>query len=812
MRLGLMWVTLFCGACVLGAVVFVASLVPATPAVDYLQQVQNAQPSVVLAADGSELTTFRRTRQEWVPLARVSPHLLHALIATEDHRFFRHHGADPGRTLSAAFRTAGGDTQGGSTITQQLARNLFPAEIGRARTITRKLKEIITALKIERAYSKAQILETYLNTMPFLYNVHGIEMAARTYYGKSAADLDALESAMLVGMLKGTHYYNPVVNPERARARRNIVLAQMRKHQHLTDAEFQALREQPLQVRFSNQAEPPGSSPHFTGHVRKWVTKWAEQHDHDLYADGLVIHTTLDQPLQEAALLAVARQADALQNIADVEWGQRSGRLLSSTPDAYAKMRGGIQPFGHFWNTRRDLVETFIKETPEYKKALAAGGTEAAILAGLQKDAGFIARLRAAKTRLEASFVAIDPATGEVKAWVGSRDFERDHYDHVAQAERQPGSTFKPIVYGAALERGLSPDQAYRDDPVEIRFANNAVWRPTDMRSASGRMMTLREGLIFSKNTITAQVMQDVGVPGIVNLAQAMGVNQSKLDPVPSLALGTSPVTLLEMVSAYATIAQRGEYRQPVFIKRITDRAGKVLAEFGGDTRRGMSQQTAIELIDMMRGVVTRGTGQAMKSRFGIEADIAGKTGTTQNNADGWFIAMHPNLVAGSWVGFNDARVTMRSAYWGQGGHNALFVVGDFFRGALKGKLIDATAQFPRPARAPVMAAVEAKVVEPAEDLNETWYEEMTAPAIINHGDSADAMIDAASRRPELSIRGIERSSTKTPQELADILLGMGRDPVTGERVGSGRRTDELVPPRGDQPLPMEVVPTPLTE
>jgi penicillin-binding protein 1A len=266
----------------------------------------------------------------------------------------------------------------------------------------------------------------------------------------------------------------------------------------------------------------------------------------------------------------------------------------------------------------------------------------------------------------------------------------------VSQAARQPGSTFKPVVYGAALERGITPDHPYVDAVMNIKAADGTIWRPTDMSGTTGRQMTMRDGLVFSKNTITAQVMQDVGLAPIVTLARGLGIRQSKLAPVPSLALGTSPVTLLEMVNAYATIAAQGEYRKPVLVKRILDRDGQVLAEFGKDApEHALSQAAAVNLIDMMRGVVNRGTGTAVRYRFGINADVAGKTGTTQNNADGWFILMHPNLVGGAWVGFNDTRVTMRSNYWGQGGHNAALLVGDFFKTALDSGKLDATALFP---------------------------------------------------------------------------------------------------------------------
>jgi penicillin-binding protein 1A len=325
-------------------------------------------------------------------------------------------------------------------------------------------------------------------------------------------------------------------------------------------------------------------------------------------------------------------------------------------------------------------------------------------------------QLKVAKSRLEAGFVAMDPASGEVKAWVGSRNFAREQFDHVAQATRQPGSTFKPIVYAAALERGLTPDRPYVDTPMTIRGPGGSTWRPTDNSGTTGRRMTMRDGLVFSKNTITAQVMQDVGVAPIVKLAQDMGVRQSRLSAVPSIALGTSPVTLLEMVSTYSTIAAQGEYRRPVFVRQIKDRDGNVVADFGGQTpQRALSQASAVTLIDMMRGVINRGTGTAVRSRFGINGDVAGKTGTTQNNADGWFILMHPNLVAGAWVGFNDTRVTMRSNYWGQGGHSAILLVGDFFKTALESGKVSADAQFPGYQKpAPVI-----RRAEPEEEMEE---------------------------------------------------------------------------------------------
>ncbi|HEX5127840.1 MAG TPA: penicillin-binding transpeptidase domain-containing protein, partial [Rhodocyclaceae bacterium] len=417
------------------------------------------------------------------------------------------------------------------------------------------------------------------------------------------------------------------------------------------------------------------------------------------------------------------------------------------------------------------------RESPEYRKAIASGETLPQALDRLSSNAGFMARLRQEKTRLEAGFVAMDPSSGEVKAWVGSRNFAQDQFDHVAQAQRQPGSTFKPFIYAAALERGLSPDRTYYDMPMEFTQQGGKVWRPTDMSGSSGLPMTLSEGLIYSKNTITAQVIQDVGVSNVVGLARALGINQSKLDAVPSLALGTSPVTLMEMVSAYSTIADIGQYHQPVFIRRITDRDGNVLADFSSPAQRVMSEDSAIKLIDMMRGAVTRGTGQVVKTRFGIVADIAGKTGTTQNNADGWFLLMHPDLVAGAWVGFNDQRISMRSNYWGQGGHNAILLVGDFFRDALHDKLIDASLKFPRP-EPPVIVADNPWSPSGGDGSNDNDINGSAEIKIIHVDDQGDATQDPA--RDSDGDTTARAAPTKTAADLSRMMNAMGRDPMTG--------------------------------
>jgi penicillin-binding protein 1A len=611
---------------------YVLVLIPFTPGIADLRKAKSEFPAVVMSADGVVLAEFKRINRQWVPLKKISPHVVNALIATEDHRFYQHRGIDVRRTGAAVLSTLQGNRQGGSTITQQLARNLYPEEIGRAFSVTRKIKEAITALKIESVYTKDEILETYLNTVPFLYNAFGIEMAARTYFDKSANALDVLESATLIGMLKGTSAYNPVTNPERAVARRNVVLAQMARHGKLDSHRLEALQGRPLLLDFERQTEPLGHAPHVAQLVRKWLIEWADRNGYNIYADGLVVRTTISSRHQKAANLAVARNTARLQSLADTQRKRGQERQV-----------------------------------------------------------------------LQAGFLAMDPRNGHIKAWVGSRDFAQEQFDHVSQARRQPGSTFKPFVYGAAFVQGYHPSSTLIDQVVDYRSPGGEVWTPSDGAPPSGQPMSLRDGLVYSKNTITAQLMQQVGPARVGQLAQAMGVRHSKLDLVPSLALGTSPVTLREMVAAYGTIANSGIYTEPLLVIRVEDRQGRTLEGFvSTQPEQALPRASALTLVNVMRGVVDEGTGVAIRTRYGIQADVAGKTGTTQDNTDGWFILMHPQLVAGAWVGFNDNSIAM-GEQWGQGARSALPIVGDYFQQSLRYRWIDAQAEFaiPRPRPAP---------------------------------------------------------------------------------------------------------------
>ncbi|WP_053076511.1 penicillin-binding protein 1A [Caenimonas sp. SL110] len=651
---------------------YILVLIPFTPSIADIKKVRADKPTVVLSADGKELAQFKRINREWVKLDAISPTVVNALLATEDHRFYKHGGLDLRRTASAVYQTMTGSVQGGSTITQQLARNMFPEDIGRSQTVTRKVKEAITALKIERIYSKDEILEMYLNTVPFLYNAYGIEMAAQTYFDKPARQLDVLEGATLIGMLKGTSYYNPVLNPERAVARRNTVMQQLVKFDKIKQAEFDTLKARPLGLNFERQNEDLGLAPHLTQQLRRWLISWADEKGYNIYADGLVVRTTIDSRLQQLATEAVTRQSDKLQVFADNAWGKRMG-------------------------ANKQLLDTFTRESAQYREAREAGLADAEALKRVQGDAEVMKALWTSKTTLQSAFLAMDPSSGQIRAWVGSRDFRKDQFDHVQQARRQPGSTFKPFVYGAAFEQGMSSQQTFMDGPVEIRIDARTVWKPTDMHGSTNAPMTVRDGLAQSKNTITAQVMQQVGPSRVAKVAYDMGVRESKLDVVPSLALGTSPVTLKEMVSAYSTIANNGQYVEPFLVVSVGDRDNNVIEAFNPKgAQQGLATAAAQTLLDVLRSAIDKGTGIGIRARFGIQGDVAGKTGTTQDNTDGWFILMHPNIVSGAWVGFNDNRITMGDE-WGQGSRNALNIVGDFVQQSMKAKIVDTKAVFAAP-------------------------------------------------------------------------------------------------------------------
>lgn len=666
-----------------GMGIYLLTLADDLPSFEQLDNPYLRFASIAYTSDGEELAAYGSEYRTWVAYEEISPHVINALISSEDHRFYDHWGVDLFRTASAILHTLLGDTQGGSTITQQLARNLYNEQIGRKQTPGRKLKEMVTAIQLERRYTKHEIIEMYLNTVEFGQNAFGIEAAAHTFFGKPAFLLDVEESATLVGVLRAINYYNPFRHPERAKWVRNVVLGQLRKHGFISSEYFNEHRDDPLELNPDPVSPRRGLAPHFAEYVRRLLEEWGDRNGYNIYSDGLVVYTTIDSRIQNAARTAVEEQLRGLQAVMDFEWSQPDLVYLGAEVDTYLQ-QDQYDRFAYFWESKGLLVSTFIQETDRYMRLRASGMGHYAAIEQLREDESFMDSLKTAKTTLESGLVAIDPRNGQIKAWVGARDPEREWYDHVSSARRQPGSTFKPFVYTAAIDNGYSPDYLLPDSAFVYRDpVTGYEWAPSNFGGeTTGGMMTLREALARSNNLITARIITQLINPSeVARYAYRMGI-KSTLSPVPSLGLGTSEVTLLELTSAYCTLANGGLYYEPRVITRIEDRFGNVLYEGQAiPEREALSPQTAYTVVDMLRGAVEYGTAASLRARFGLhDYDLAAKTGTTQDGADGWFMLMHPQLVTGAWVGFNDRRVTFRSDQWGQGGRTALLPVGDFFR------------------------------------------------------------------------------------------------------------------------------------
>ncbi len=668
------------GAVALAVLLWLVALWFTLPPTELIENPEHLESTVAFTADGVELSRYYLGQNRtWVTAGEISPEMTKALVALEDRRFYGHWGVDMrGWGAVGVGVLTGKGIRGASTITMQLARNLYEA-VGTDITVTRKVKEILTAIQLERRYTKDEIAEMYLNTVPWSYNAFGIEAAAQTYFNKPASALDTDEAAILVGMLKGPSRYNPVSHPERARARRDLVMAAMMREGMLDRARYDALRADSIALDFKPYSHTDNLAPHVAEILRKQLKDWGDENGYDIYSDGLVVHTSIDSRIQAMAQQAVTEQTQKLQNVVDVEWAAPRS-FFSKYEDQYGEYLASndVDPWAYFWNSKANLVDAFVRDTDRWRALRREGAERDAAVAQLRQDEAFMDSLKTVKTRLEAGFVAVDPHTGYVKAWVGGRDFVTDKFDHVKTARRQPGSTFKPFVYIAAIDNGYSPYYRLMDSSFVWRQPPLEPWRPKNSGGMTGGYVTLRTALGQSKNIPTARLTQEVGPATVATYAKRLGV-ESPVEAVRSIGLGVSDVTLLEMVGAYSTLANGGVYNEPQLITRIEDRQGNVIARFEPVGREALSASTAYTVVDMMREVVDNGTGQRIRWKFGVRGpDFAGKTGTTQESADGWFMLMHPDLVAGAWVGWNDRRVAFRTGWWGQGAHNALHVVGDF--------------------------------------------------------------------------------------------------------------------------------------
>lgn len=656
------------------------------PSIQELENPRTAIASEVRSRDGVVLDRYFIENRTYVTIDQISPNIINALIATEDHRFFNHWGVDSQTLLRLPFYWLQQRFHGGSTISQQLARNLY-RNIGFDVSVTRKLREMMTAVQIEYNYTKREIIEMYLNTVEFSNSAFGIESAARTHYGKSASELSVSEAAVLIGQLRAVFAYNPRFFSDRATARRNIVLSQMNLRGFISDELLESLRREELVLNYQPPSRSGRESRYFGEYVRQQVMPWIEENGYDLFSDGLVIYTTIDSRLQRHAERSVRENLAEFQPRFEREWSTPGGGYMN-----------------RLWEQYPNFLRSFIRETDRYKNAFSKYQTnqESVVFEILEADVVFLDSLKRARTKLQASFTAIDPSNGHVLAWVGGADYGAQQFDHVHQARRQAGSTFKPFVYAVAIDNGYMPYHTFSKYPVSFIEQSGRMWNPKDPSVPSGpEMVSLREGLARSLNNITVRLLPEIaGAPGtnravelepaarmIRNMAANLGIDMSRTPAFPSIALGTAEVTLLELVSAYTTFANQGVHIDPIAITRIEDKEGNVLVEYFPEfSQEAISPETAYMMIDMMRGVVRggagyHGTGVRLRNVYNVQQDVAGKTGTTQNSADNWFVAMMPHIVMGSWVGGEDRRIrfpTNSPNSIGQGARTALPIVGQF--------------------------------------------------------------------------------------------------------------------------------------
>ena len=628
--------------------------------------------------------------RENVNLDSISPNVINALIATEDKRFYDHSGIDLKGLFVVVFDAfTKASFRGASTITMQLARNLYDQQTGYdleqkdeleggSRWIDskylRKIKEMIVAVVLERLYTKEEILNSYLNTVSFGGNTYGIQAGAKVYFGKHCAQLDVHEAAMLIGMLKGTSRYNPIISVktrERSLTRRNTVIALMRDTNFLHPDTAKMYQEKDLSVKYSPINHNSGMATFFREYLRKELKKWAKNSGFNLYTDGLKIYTTIDSRMQKYAEEAVAEHLSTLQPIFDQHikgkepWKTDKSILTRAMRQSYRYMHAK-----HVVNkSEAEIKKEFNQAIPMQVFTWENGKRSHKDTIMSPMDS-----LMYYNKFLETGFVSIDPTNGHIKAWVGGIDHNYFQYDHVKQGKRQVGSTFKPFVYTAAFDNGMSPCDEKLNQPVYFyREDGSLLWAPKNADGKFGGKMTLRRAMATSVNLITAQLIKEIGPEVVVDYAHKMGI-ESDLEAVYSLCLGTTDLSVMELTGAYATIANRGRWNEPVFFTRIEDKHGKIIEEFKGTSREAISEETAYLMVDMLKGGVNEpgGTGGRLRFKYGIPYDIGGKTGTTQNHSDGWFMGITPKLVSGAWVGCADRSVHFRSITYGQGASMAL--------------------------------------------------------------------------------------------------------------------------------------------
>ncbi|MDO5656212.1 MAG: transglycosylase domain-containing protein [Flavobacteriaceae bacterium] len=650
-----------------------------------VQQLENPEINVaseIYSSDGILIDKFEKEKRIPVSFQELPPHLLQALYAREDVRYFTHSGID-GESILRAVYTMGKDG-GGSTITQQLAKQLFTGVRANSKIerVKQKLKEWVVAVQLEKKYTKEEILTMYLNKFDFIYRANGIQTAAQTYFQKDVKDLTVDESALLISMLKNPVLFNPVDHPEASTHERNVVLSQMLKYGYINNAEFNEYKDKPLGLNFKmlTSSIKETYSAYFKHTMRKELEKYFEDYaktygvHYDLYRDGLKIYTTIDSRMQRMGEQAIKKHLVGIQ--------QRFFATQKGRPTA---------PFYNITKAKADeIFQTGMRRTLRYSAMKAKGMSEEEILAEFEKprdsvqyftwdglkyhkNVSWMDSIKYHRHIVQAGLMSMDPRDGTIKAWVGGIDWDFFKFDHVKQAKRQVGSTFKPFVYATAIHQmNYTPCHKVSNDRFKA-----GKWEPQNAGYGYGGFLSLREALAKSVNMVSARLISESGPKAVIQLAEDLGV-KSEIPENLTIALGSADLTLYEMVGAYSTFANQGIYIEPELVLSVEDKNGKIIKDFEPVTREVVSEDVAYTMIDLMEGVIEIGTGRGVRS-YGITAEVAGKTGTTNEGSDSWFIGLTPNLVTGVWVG-NEDRAAHFPGWDSQGAKMALPIWGHFMK------------------------------------------------------------------------------------------------------------------------------------
>ncbi|NVJ47522.1 MAG: transglycosylase domain-containing protein [Cytophagia bacterium] len=674
------------------------------PSYSQLENPEQNLTSLLFTADGVQLGSgYYRDNRNPVTYDELGDNLVHALLAAEDIRFNSHSGID----LESMFRVAFGVVTfspkgGGSTISQQLAKNLFNTRVIKAEDrgklegksgfldqLIYKTKEWILSVRLERSYTKEEIMAMYYNTVEFGNNAYGIKSAAKTYFNKLPSELTVPEAAVLAGMQKGVTTYRPDINPENSKSRRNIVMSQMVKYGFLNRQAYDTLRVKDINLDdFRQQDHNTGLAQYFRAEASKDLLSLLKTLGYDLYGDGLKIYTTIDSRMQayaedamDSAMKSVQHKFDSLLNLEGRDlWIDNKGREIENFFEENAVPRSvAYRNLVRKYGEESDSVDYYMNK-PKRMKVFSWGG---------DIDTVFSSRdsIRYYKQFLQSGFLATDPKSGGIKAWVGGINFQHFKYDHVRYGKRQPGSLFKPFVYATAVEQGYSPCYTFKDEAVAIPTGNgNEIWDPSNSEGKfSGEEMTLKLAMAKSVNSITARVMDRVKPDKVVDMAKRLGIT-STIPPYYSIALGTEDVSLFEILGAYGTFANKGTHIEPYYISRIEDKYGNEIYRHVARKSKAINEDVAYVMLNMMQETVRSGSGQRLSWQYGLvdraqtKNNIGAKTGTTQNGSDGWFMAVTNDLVAGAWVGGDERPIHFTKWSDGQGAYTALPIVGRFLQ------------------------------------------------------------------------------------------------------------------------------------